>query len=159
MRMAFPWCNVIEIEAHLAPPGVVPEQLQKPFALGDAEARASCTARFVGDAGRADKFETTRSGEAQDDYDYFYFDEYSPSPGNPAMTDFQIEVRRSDGFVQQCEWKSFRRRPKFPYEKILQLAKSLGATAPAVTKLSFPQFTTAGSERSFGCVRPRKLFQ
>ena len=40
MDVAFPYCEIIDVAANRPPPGVVPEELEKPLAVQDAEVRA-----------------------------------------------------------------------------------------------------------------------
>jgi hypothetical protein len=127
MDLAFPWCDFIEMGANRAPPGVVPEVLQEPLALRDAEARArGVLGRVVGGAESASRFELTRSDVAQDDYDHFEFVEFAKSSARIALTRVSVNVRRSNGFVQRCNWSAFRLRPKIPYEKVVEMAKAAG---------------------------------
>jgi hypothetical protein len=126
MEMTFPWCDVIEVAANRPPPGVIPEKLEKPLTLEDAEIRARrVLARVVGDANAAGRFEVTESGEAQSNCDYFRFVEFARWSGHPALIGVYIHVRRSDGFIQRCEWIALRLRPKLPYEKVAEMAKAI----------------------------------
>ena len=58
MDMAFPWCNVVEIEGLRPPPGISPEKLEKPLTLEEAEARARRVLAVM--AGGADRRAASR---------------------------------------------------------------------------------------------------
>ena len=130
MDLAFPWCDSIEMGANRALPGVVPEVLTKPLTLGEAETRArGVLARVVGGVEKANRFELTYSGEGgYVDFDAFDFDEFTQWPARYRLTRVTIQVRRSDGFIQRCNWKTVRLQPKFPYEKVAEMAKAAGKT-------------------------------
>ena len=61
MEIAFPHCQIIQVAANRAPPGVVPEELGKPLALQGAESRAqSALERLVGGPEEARRFRVNR---------------------------------------------------------------------------------------------------
>ena len=129
MDIAFPCCDFIELGANQPPAGVLPEKLERPLTLKEAEAHARrVLARVVGGSESERRFEVTESAEAQDDYDHFDFVEFAQSSARYPLTRVSVNLRRSNGFVQRCNWSAFRLRPKVPYEKVAEMAKAAGRT-------------------------------
>ena len=115
------------LRACAPPPGISPEKLEKPLTLEDAEVRARrVLAVMAGGADRARRFQTTTSGGAQDGYDFFTFEEFAGPPGHYALARCCIDIGRSDGSVQRCEWSAERLRPKIPYAKVAEMAQAAG---------------------------------
>ena len=129
MDLNFPWCDVVEMGANRVLPGVTPEKLDKPLTLKEAEVRARAVlGRLVGDPKSESQFKVTRSGQAQGDYDYFDFVEFAQFSARYPLTRVRIHLRRSNGFIQRCEWRPLRLRPTVPYEKVAEMAKAAGRT-------------------------------
>ena len=147
MDMAFPWCDVVEIEALRPPPGVSPEKLEKPLTLAEAEVRARrVLAVMTGGPDRARRFEATVSGGRRAGYDYFIFEEFANPPGRYALAHACIDIRRSDGFVQRCEWSAERLRPKISYEKAAEMAKAAGRKGNRDDDIRLAPYYNGGKE-------------
>ena len=129
LEVTFPSHDLFLLNARRPPPGVVPEKLEKPLTLVEAEHRARrVLARITGDAARANRFELTDSGEVQDDWDDFAFCEHADARLHYLLAYVRVNLRRSDGFVTLCDWRTYRLRPKVPYEKVVEMAKAAGRT-------------------------------
>ena len=126
MDVAFPDCRTVLLGARRLPPGVVSEELEKPLTLDLAQERARRVLdRFIGDLERAKSFKAVLSGEAQANYDCFRFVEFADSSDRIPLTAFVFHVRRSDGFIQRCDWYGDPIKPKIPFEKVAKMAKAI----------------------------------
>jgi len=129
LEITFPWHDRFLLDARKPPPGAVLEKLSKPLTLADAEGRARVVlARVLADPNRARRFSLERSGEAQNNYYYFDFRERGDPSLHYILGNAYVEVRRSDGFIRECDLRTQRLRPKVPYEKVVEMAKAAGRT-------------------------------